>query len=257
MVRNPGRRRTLAETQKRFAAHIRDPAHERAPGDVEDRRMAIYRELFYNNIEGFLANNFPVIRTIYNDLGWHALVRDFFVEHRARTPLFPELPREFLHYLQDVRGRRTNDPAFLLELAHYEWVELALSLDDSDPDAASFDPHGDLLQGKPVLSPLAWLLTYQFPVHRIRPDYQPVKPPDEPAHLLAYRDRDDRVCFMELNPVSARLVALLKEDSDSTGLECIEGIAAELKHPDPPKVIAAGHAVLLDLQKRGVILGTQ
>ncbi|HKX55116.1 MAG TPA: putative DNA-binding domain-containing protein, partial [Xanthomonadales bacterium] len=33
-----------------FAAHIRNPAVAPAPADVEDRRMQIYRDLFFNNI---------------------------------------------------------------------------------------------------------------------------------------------------------------------------------------------------------------
>ncbi|NNG12205.1 MAG: DUF2063 domain-containing protein, partial [Halobacteria archaeon] len=50
--------------QYEFAAHIRDPKHQPAPADVEDRRMGIYRELFYNNVEGFIAGTFPVLRRI-------------------------------------------------------------------------------------------------------------------------------------------------------------------------------------------------
>ena len=70
--------------------------HQPAPDDVEDRRMAIYRELFYNNVEGFLSNSFPVLRKLHDDDRWHAMVRDFFSQHLAQTPLFLEIPREFL-----------------------------------------------------------------------------------------------------------------------------------------------------------------
>ena len=48
--------------QAQLTAHIRNPALAAAPGGIEDRRLNIYRELFYNNIEGFLANAFPVVR---------------------------------------------------------------------------------------------------------------------------------------------------------------------------------------------------
>lgn len=247
--------RRLSELQKAFAAHIRDPEHAERPEGVEDRRMAIYRDLFYNNIQGFLASNFPVIRKLYDNERWHELVRDFFAHHRSHTPLFPELPREFLRYLQDVRGERPEDPPFLLELAHYEWVELALSLDEHEIDDISHDPDGDLLAGVPVVSPLAWSLSYRFPVHRIRPDYQPQEPPEEPTHLLVYRDRGDRVRFVALNPVSARLISLLKENDSANGLECLERIAEELSHPQPRTVISAGRKVLEDFRRRDVILG--
>ena len=55
------------QQQYEFAAHIRDPEHKPAPDDIEDRRMGIYRELFYNNVEGFLSNSFPVLRKLMDD----------------------------------------------------------------------------------------------------------------------------------------------------------------------------------------------
>lgn len=250
-------RQDLFELQKAFARHIRDPEHAPAPEDVEDRRMAVYREIFYNNIQGFLASNFPVIRRILDDDAWKSLCRDFFAEHRAHTPMFPELPREFLRYLQDVRGVREGDPPFLLELAHYEWVELALTLDTHEIDDAPANPDGDLLSGVPVVSPVAWLLSYRFPVHRVRRDYRPTGDETGTTHLVVYRDREDRVRFLELNPVSARLLALLKENAGRTGLACLETIVAELAHPNPDTVIAGGRQVMEDLLRRDVLLGTR
>ncbi len=247
----------LFEQQKAFARHLRDPEHAPPPGDVEDRRMAVYREIFYNNIQSFLASNFPVIRKLLDDRRWQALCRDFYAEHESHTPLFAELPREFLRYLQDVRGARQGDPPFLLELAHYEWAELALMLDAAEIDDRPFDPDGDLLSGVPVVSPLAWLLVYEYPVHCIRPDYQPEKPPETATHLVVYRDRGDDVRFLELNPVSARLLAMLKENAGRTGLECLEAIAAELSHPRPETVIEGGRRILEDLRHRDVVPGTR
>ena len=52
------------EAQRHFAAHIRNPDLNSAPSGIEDRRMSIYRELFYNNVESFISNGFPVLRSI-------------------------------------------------------------------------------------------------------------------------------------------------------------------------------------------------
>ena len=41
------------EIQYEFTAHLRDPDHAKAPTDIEDRRMEIYRGLFYRNIQNF------------------------------------------------------------------------------------------------------------------------------------------------------------------------------------------------------------
>ena len=43
------------QKQYAFAAHIRDPENNPAPSGVEDRRMAIYRELFFNNLHNRLT----------------------------------------------------------------------------------------------------------------------------------------------------------------------------------------------------------
>ena len=104
-----------------------------------------------------------------------------------------------------------------------------------------------------MLSPLAWTLGYRYPVHRIGPDYRPVE--EEPTFLVVYRDRDDEVGFLVLNPVTARLLEGLRETPTLTGRDLLAGIAAEIGHADPQIVIDGGQAVLEDLRRRGVILG--
>ncbi len=247
----------LSRLQTEFAAHIRDPENQAPPGGIEDRRMKIYRELFFNNIQSLLSSNFPVLRTLYDDDRWRRLIRDFYSQHRCQTPLFPEVAKEFLRYLQDGREPQADDPGFLLELAHYEWVELALSLDERDPGQVAADAEGDLLTGVPVLSPLAWPLSYRFPVHRIKPDFQPAEPPDQPSHLLVYRDREDEVRFMQLNDVSRLLLERLQEDRGRTGLQLLEDIAASISHPDPGQVIVAGTGLLNEWKEKDVLLGTR
>ena len=246
----------LDKQLRQFAAHLRNPREEPAPADLEDRRLAIYRRLFFNNIRSLLGGNFPVLRDIHSEQDWTLLCRDFFVHHRARTPLFPELPREFLRFLQDVRGQREGDPPFMLELAHYEWVELALAIETTELSEIECNPKGDLLDQPPVVSPLAWPLAYRYPVHRIKPDFQPQEPPDEPTHLLVYRNRDDRVRFMQLNAVSSRLLELLQSDEGLTGAQAIRQVGEEMQYPDQNRLAAAGAKLLADLASRDVILGT-
>jgi len=243
--------------QTEFASHIRNPDANDAPGDIEDRRMKIYRDLFFNNIQSLLGSNFPVLHTVYREQDWLQLVRDFYAEHRCQTPLFPEVAKEFLRYLQDGREHNEGDPPFLLELAHYEWVELALSLDERELEDQDADPQGDVLEGIPLLSPLAWPLSYRFPVHLIKPDFQPAEPPDQPSHILVYRNRSGDVKFMKLNAVSRMLLDLLKENRDATGLEVLEQVAIRIDHPDPDTVTAAGRSLMLELKEKEVLLGTR
>lgn len=243
--------------QYAFTAHLRDPARHPAPPDVEDRRMQIYRELFYNNVEGFIASGFPVLRKLHDDTGWHHLVRDYFARHQSHTPFFHRIAEEFLRYLQDERGVQPEDPPFLKELAHYEWVEMALSISEAELDFTGVQPDGDLLGGVPVPSPLAWNLAYQYPVHRISPDFRPTGPGAQPTHIVVYRDRRDQVGFLEINAVTARLLQLTEEQSGRTGRELLQAIAQELRHPDPAAVIDGGREMLEGLRRRDIILGTR
>ena len=247
----------LERLQNQFTAHIRDPERNAAPAGVEDRRMKIYRDLFFNNIRSLLAGNFPVLRKLYDQPGWEALVRDFYANHRCRTPLFPEIAREFLRYLQDEHGERGDDPPFLLELAHYEWIELALELDERSIEDGMADPGGDLLEGVPVLSPLVHVLSYRFPVHRISPEYRPEQAPETPTHLLVYRNRDDDVKFMQLNDFSRLLFEIMRQDDCPNGRALLEQVASATDHPDPRRVIEAGASLLEDLRDRDIVLGTK
>jgi len=247
----------LARLQTRFAAHIRDPQTEAAPEGIEDRRMAIYRDLFFNNIRSFLSGNFPVLRSLYTEDEWDTLCREFYTEYRCHTPLFPELPREFLQYLQDHRQQREGDPPFMLELAHYEWVELALSLDESETGDIEVNPDGDLLTGIPILSPLAWPLNYQYPVHKIRVDYQPQIKPDQATHLLVWRRQDFTIKFMQLNETSLLLVQKMKEEPARSGLELLTTITGIINHPKPEVVLEGGGALLNELKEKQIILGTR
>lgn len=243
--------------QHEFAGHIRNPEHQSPPPDIEDRRIAIYRELFYSNVESFVASAFPVLRSLMADDHWHSMVRDFFANHRCETPLFAEIAQEFLGYLHDERQPEEPDPPFMLELAHYEWVELAVSVSDEDRNAPPVDPNGDLLAGSPLVSPVAWNLSYRYPVHRIAPEFQPQAPGGGATHLVVYRDREDEVHFLEINAVTQRLLQLLKERPDATGLDILKIIASELQAADPESVVNAGARLLDDLKNRNILLGTR
>lgn len=252
---HPAGLKPFQELQYGFTRHIRDPRSAPAPEGVEDRRMEIYRDLLYQNVQSFLAGSFPVLRKISADEGWHDLIRDYFKNHRAHTPLFPKMPQEFLQYLEHERGNRPEDLPFLAELAHYEWVELALAIDSREIDLSGIDAGGDLLDGVPILSPLALPLAYRYPVHRIRPDFLPERPPDEPTYLIVYRDRADHVGFLELNAVAARLVELLQQEVHRPGRALLDQIAAELRHPDPTVVYNGGRQVMEEMRAKDILLG--
>ncbi len=248
---------SFQQLQRQLTAHIRNPDGAAAPAGIEPRRLAVYRDLIFNNIESFLSGGFPVLRSLYSEERWQALVRDFIVRHQCHSPYFPELSQEFLLYLQQTRQARPEDPPFLLELAHYEWVELALDIAEDDLALIAADRDGDLLAELPLVSPLLWSLCYQYPVHLIGPGYQPSAPPEQATYLLVYRDRADEVQFMQSNAVTARLLELLQGASQRSGEQALLALADEMQHPQPRQIVASGLEILQQLRDRDIILGTR
>lgn len=237
------------EFQRAFGRHLRDPHHTPRPEGVPARRMAVYNELLFNNICGFLDACFPICRQLLGEQRWRRLNRTFYRDWPLHTPWFREIPREFVRYLNEAEIAQPR-PAWFAELAHYEWVELAL--DTMDAPQPGYDPAGDLVAGQVVLNPVCLVVAYVWPVHQIRPDYRPRKP--DPTQLAIYRDVNDQIQFTALNPVTARLLALLGA-AKMTGEQALTRIADELQYPDPRRLLGFGAGILDELQRLGIVLG--
>ncbi len=236
-----------------FAAHIRNPDVNPRPADVEPRRMQIYLDLFFNNIKSFLDSAFPVAARIVGEERWRTLVREFVHLHPSQSPYFLQISEEFLIFLQ-TRGLH-DLPPFLLELCHYEWVELGLDVADVDSPATA--ETGAQLGGY-IVSPLMQALVYDYPVHQIGVDHQPTHPPEVPTFLIVYRNADLEVRFMESNPVTHRLVDLLGNVSAADALEQIRRELAEGgREVSQAAMQAQGVQTLTHLRELGIIMYPQ
>lgn len=246
----------LRAQQLELTRYLRDPDGQPPPEGIEPRRLAVYRELLFNNIEGLLAGNFPVIRRLMDE-DWPALVRQFYRDHRCQTPLFPEIAREFLRF---VETRPELGPPWLAELAHYEWVELALQIAEARAEDVRADPEGSLLDDSPVLSPLAWPLAYRWPVHRLGPDYRPEHAPGTPTLLMLRRESSGRVRFSELSPLAYRLAELIGEAAERvprpSGRVLLEALAGEAGVTADTAFLEEGLALLRQMHANGVLPGT-
>lgn len=242
--------RAFTSTQVEFAAHIRNPTLHPAPPDIEPRRMKIYVDLFFNNIKNFLSTTFPIARDLLGPTDWPALCRAFFHQHAATSPYFAEISQEFLSFL-DARRQRDDcsDPPFLLELCHYEWVELSLDLEGDDGGLIPTDRE---VLGRLRISTEARCLHYAYPVHRIGPEHRPKGP--DPTQLIVYR-RDDKVRFLETNLPTLRMLSLLDA---VTGAEAVKAVAYELEAAqgasvDVEQLMAEGTAQLHQFAEMGIL----
>lgn len=246
------------DKQYAFAAHIRDPENVAAPEGIEDRRMAIYRKLFFNNLYNLLGTMFPVLRKIHSDDRWSRMIRQFMQHHQSETPYFLQLPEEFLGFLQEEYETAPGDHAFLLELAHYEYAELALSVSTDENELDGVDPDGDLLKAAPVKSVLSWAYAYHYPVHRISPEFLPTDPAEQPVYLAIYRDCNDKVGFLELNAVTAALLdAIENNDENKNGEDLLRVLAKTIHYPDVDALIGHGAAALNEMRQLEILTGTR
>lgn len=255
MAPDPAPPPELASLQKRFADHIRNPESAPAPDGIEQRRLAIYQRLFFNNLSSLFGANFNVARKILPDQDWNPLIRAFMVEHRSTTPLFPEIGREFIRFLIEHPEHWQPRWPWLAELCDWQFQATAVRNDEAEPGAVDADPDGDLVGEAPVLNPTLRLAQYRWPVNTIRAGRLPDA--EQPAILAIWRKRDDHLGRMKINAITARLLELVQENPTGSGQSALQTLAAEIRHPDPDAMIGFGTELLETLRQREVVLGTR
>ncbi|KUM54618.1 HvfC family RiPP maturation protein [Rheinheimera sp. EpRS3] len=248
--------KTLEQQLLCLAHYVRDPAGSAAPPGMEPRRLAVYRRLFYGNIEAMLASGFPVLCASLGSADWHRLVQDFYAHYCSQTPLFTELASEFALYLEpgvteQGVAERLKLPLWLAELAHYEQVETVLLLSNAQHSAVN--PETELLDTVLVLSELAWPLAYQWPVCDIGLGYLSEPPLPEPTLLLAQRKADHKVHFSRLAPLAYTLLISVQQQQ-WTGRQHLAALADSMGVA-LEAVLPAGKALLEQLHQQAVISG--
>ena len=233
--------------QLAFTAHIRDPSANKKPTRVQDTRMAIYREIVFNNIFSSVSACFPICKSILGARAWRKLVRAFFANHQATTPIFREIPQQFLYFIDT----KIDLPNYFQSLAHYEWVELAVASLVTGPIKLS--RRTDLLNEKPILAPAHMLMSYDYAVQSISKRHLPKSV--EKTYLLVFRNAENKVKFIELNPITFQLLNLIKTN-ELTGKQALKRLAEEIAHPDVNVIIRFGAEILAALAKQQAIIGS-
>ncbi|SFX54941.1 MULTISPECIES: DUF2063 domain-containing protein [unclassified Pseudomonas] len=252
-------RQTLHQQQQALTGYLRDPERCPVPSGMDVERAQVYRDLIFENMRSLLSGTFPVLVSVLGQDRWRACVRRFLREHRCVTPRFAEIAREFVDYLS--ARPVSEEPPFMADLAHYEWVEMALL---QSPAQALPNDDETLCLDRPLqLSPLAWPLAYEWPVHRLAPDYQPSTPPSQPTLLLVRRTPGLDVRFSELSPLAWRLLQRIEqfpelkaraqllglaEEAGANAFEFMDSALALLKRMGEEGVVGARHSPPIETQ---------
>jgi len=243
---------TFKQAQVEFAAHIRNPDVNKMPANIENRRMAIYRDLFINSLAGLLGGSFPVLKSLYKEDRWQQLVRTFYRTEHNKTPHFPEIPREFVEYLKQHEVDASKP--FIFELAHYEWIELHLEKHRIEINKNQALDADDLLKGVPDVSPLVRVQAYHYPVHQIKTSHQPTKALPQPIFMLVWRDTKYQIHFSELTPFSALLLETLINNNTATGQQILETLGEQHQHPNLNQFVQFGLQTMNQWHLQDIIL---
>ena len=231
--------------QLEFGRYLRDPEQEALPEGVTPRRAKVYEDLLFNNVCGFLNSCFPVSQTLIPESQWLNLSRAFFRDWRCHSPRFNDIPKEFLDFLASEQAPDLPYP-FFWQLAHYEWVELAVD---------TFDETGlteqELAPGHIRANPSLHNLVYDWPVHQIAPDRLPKQ--TQQTFLLVYRDTEDEVNFTEVNLATSALIHLFQagaSDPDAV----LQTLSKQLQVEISEAFLSFGRQMIQQLLEQGVLI---
>lgn len=241
----------LSQSQLTFANYIRDPLHNPAPVALPPERLQVYRELFFNNVRGFIDNAFPVLHSLYPVEAWLALQQHFFADYACQSPYFLDIAEQFVSFLQEYT-RTEQDPPFLAELAHYEWAELYIGTKKANQKPLVLTA-AEVANAPLALSELAMLAAYQYPVQKISKSMQPAMPGALQCFLI-YRDDQDEVIFVSLNHATLLLLNGLQQQPGQRLAELIAQLAPSLPQLSCAQLTAAALPLLQEWAAKGAIV---
>jgi len=244
---------SLHSAQMDFASAIRDPQNSALPKGVSARSMRVYHELFFNNFVGCLQSAFPILHEVLPETIGQQLIKDFFQSHQSHTAEFPRLPGEFVRWLE-TRQSNDDEPAYIYELALWEWIELDVSLDESEVTLSAIDTDKWLDAGLSI-NPTLRLLMFDYPVHQICEAYLPDDAQTQSHYLAAWRTADHQVEFMELAPASAIFLQLMIDQQGVNGAALLQQFLRDIGQQDDDTINEFAADFVRELVRRQIITG--
>jgi hypothetical protein len=215
-------------------------------------RLLVYRRHVRRALVRAVRQEIPRTAARLGD-AFTAWVDRWIDEESPRSRYFRDVAFEMVAWAAPHWAAEASLPAYLGDLARHElaYFEVASAPDAEDAGA----PPGDALElDQPVrFHASTRLCRYAHAVHRLdaaldaRDDAAP-----EPTALLAYRDAEHDVRFLELTGLAAAILERLLAGARLG--EAVVGACAALAHPVDAAVTGSTAALLGDLVERGVVL---
>jgi hypothetical protein len=241
-----------------------------AMAGLDPRRLLLYRKHVRRGLADSLKRQLPRSAARLGP-AWEATLDRFFNEELSQSHYLRDVAFELVAFAAPLWAADPSLPSYITDLARHELVAFEVQ---GDPGTA--EPTGLPLDlDRPArFHPAVRLRRYDHAIHRIEADLEARDlPPRKPTALLAYRDAEHDVRYLELTPLAAGVIErLLPPDPGpsralfepgarapvgQTLRAAVTSACAELGFPTDGSVLASIASVLGDLSERGVLLGAE
>ncbi len=234
-----------------------------APDDVAaileaPRRLAVYRSLVRNGLSSVVLRMLPRTRARLNAACSGRFDADFaaFVDEESpHTHYLRDVPFELFAWAKPRWQADPSVPAYIVDLASYELAHFQVA-QVASPGGAHATNAVDVALDRPLaFHESACVLRYAWAVHELPGgDDATDEPPRRDVRLLAYRDADHSVRWLELTPLAATIVDRL---AAGEALGAAIELACAGAGVAPPAVLPELARLLADLGNRGVLVGAR
>jgi hypothetical protein len=219
-------------------------------------RLPVYRSLVRNGLGSVVQRMLPRTRARMNAScagRFDADMAVFAQKVGPRTHYLRDVPAELFAWAEPRWRVDATIPPYLVDLAAYEIAAFAVAASASvrTPEASA-----EVAVDRPILfAESARLMRFAWAVHELpASEEDTIEPARRDVRLLAYRDADHAVRWLELTPLAAAVVERLLSSEplgSAVELACADHGAA------PAAVLQDVARLLADLGERGVLLGAR
>lgn len=174
-------------------------------------RLLLYRDLARNALEDPLPDCFPITHGLLEEAElWDDCVDAFLASRTIQSAYYRDVNPAFVAWLAESAWGQERWP-FLLQLAHFEYIEVEILRWPDEPSATDLRPGPDA-ESRVVFDGATRNLAYAFRVHEATQDDP--EPSAGETFLLGYRDAEGDFAYSELSAhASAFLARCLEGES--------------------------------------------
>jgi uncharacterized protein len=251
LVRAPGVEAKIAGNSRAFFAEGGlGAADAESLAALGERRLLVYRKLVRRGLTAAIRLQIPRTAARLGD-GFEAWVERFIDEEAPRSHYLRDVAFELVAWAQPRWAADAFVPDYLGDLARHELTAFEVGSAEDGGGATGIDLE---LDTRARFHASVRLARYEHAVHRLLADEGARDvPAREPTTLLAYRDAEHEVRYLELTPLAAAILdrLLLGETLRSA----VVGATAALGEALGPEVLSGTARLLEDLARRGALLG--